>query len=314
MKLDVIIPILKNDLNTFLFAYPYLLENLPVKKIILIGDKNIQQEIKNLNYVTFLDENQIIDGLSLKNIQFLKKNISGNDRRSGWYFQQFLKMAYARISTSEYYLIWDADTIPINKIKFFDDKEKPYLSYRNYVKSDICYNIAQSKLLINEQIKKQSYCSFITEHMLIKTEIMKDLLHKIECNTNISGTSFYEKILNSIPLRYINLSGFSEFETYAAFTLKFYPEVYTLRKWINLRTAKIYIGNHPDRNDIEWIKSTFNVISIEKFYSYWFPCKFIKYIDKNRKRIAFNTLYKILNPITIFFNTIRPIIRDIIKR
>lgn len=314
MNVDVIIPILKRDLRSFLYAYPYILKNLPVKNIILIGSSDIQTEIQALDHITLINENDIADGLTLGSIRKLKKELSGNESRAGWYFQQFLKMAYARYTDEDYYLIWDADTIPINKIEMFDKSGKPYLAYRDIVKEDKCYEQTQETILTDKALKKQEAKSFIAEHMLVKTEIMKDLLDRIEENKNINGYKFFDKIMNCVPQRYINLSGFSEFELYAAFVLKYYPDTYVQRKWKNLRNAKIYVGSTPDTKDIQWINKVFDVISLEDFDSYWFLCRIIKLADKKRKHIPFITIHTLISPFVCLWIKIRFSIRDLVKR
>ena len=64
--------------------------------------------------------------------------------------------------------------------------------------------------------------SFVSEHMVIKTEIMKELINKIENNTNLNGSIWYEKIINSINIDYLDNTGFSEYETYGTFTNFYY--------------------------------------------------------------------------------------------
>src|ERR1039457_5006296 len=40
---------------------------------------------------------------------------------AGWYFQQLLKLQFAYFEPAEdYYLMWDADTVPLRSLRFFD--------------------------------------------------------------------------------------------------------------------------------------------------------------------------------------------------
>ncbi len=314
MNVDVIIPILKRDLQSFLYAYPYILKNLPVKNIILIGSSDIQTEIQALDHVTLINENDISNGLTLGSIRKLKKELSGNESRAGWYFQQFLKMAYARYTDEDYYLIWDADTIPINKIDMFDKSDKPYLAYRKFVPEDKCFEPTQEGILEDKALKKHVKKSFIAEHMLVKTEIMEDLLDRIEASKNINGYKFFEKIMSCVPQRYINLSGFSEFELYAAFVLKYYPDIYVQRKWKNLRNAKTYIGPVPDTYDILWVSKMFDVISLEDFDSYWLISRSLKLIDRKHKYISFAKIHAVMSPLVRLWMKNRIAIRDLLKR
>lgn len=314
MKTDVVIPILKRDLQSFLRAYPYILENLPARNIILIGGSNVENAAKRLDRVKFIHEDSIEPGLTLDAVRRLKKELSGSTRHAGWYFQQFLKMAYARLSDCDYYLVWDADTIPINKIDFFDRSGRPYLAYRDFVPEDKCYNPTQESLLPGKALKKQVRKSFIAEHMLVKTGIMKELLDRLEANHDVPGRAFFEKIMHCVPQRYINLSGFSEFELYAAFVLKYHPDTYVQRKWNNLRNAKTYVGPSPDGNDLRWISTAFDTVSLEDFDRYWFVCRIIKLADKERKKVPFSKVYSLLSPVEHLYMRACNIARDIVKR
>mgnify|MGYP000720032394 CR=1 FL=1 len=314
MKIDVIIPILNRDLQSFLHAYPYILKNLPTRDIILIGGSDVENAAGRLGRVKFIHEDSVEPGLTLDAVRRLKKELSGSTRRAGWYFQQFLKMAYARLSDCDYYLVWDADTIPINKIDFFDSSGRPYLAYRDFVPEDKCYEPTQENLLPGKALKKQVRKSFIAEHMLVKTGIMRELLDRLEANHDVPGCAFFEKIMHCVPQRYINLSGFSEFELYAAFVLKYHPDTYVQRKWNNLRNAKTYIGSSPDSNDLQWISKVFDTASLEGFDRYWLVCRVIKLADKERKKVPFSKVYSLISPIERLYMHTCNIARDIVKR
>ncbi len=313
MKIDVIIPILHRDLQSFLHAYPYMLGNLPVRDIILIGGSDVGNAIGRLDRVKFIHEDSIELGLTLDAVCKLKKELSGSARRAGWYFQQFLKMAYARLSDCDYYLVWDADTIPINKIDFFDRYGSPYLAYRDFVPEDKCFEPTQENLLPDKALKKQVRKSFIAEHMLVKTCIMRELLDRLEANRDAPGHAFFEKIMHCVPQRYINLSGFSEFELYAAFVLKYHPDTYVQRKWNNLRNAKTYIGSSPDSNDLLWISRVFDTVSLEDFDRYWLVCRVINFMDPSHK-IKFHYVYKTVQTTYKLFYYFRLKIRNLIRK
>lgn len=312
-KLDVVIPIVKGDIPTFINNLPYIWKHLPVKRIILIGSKSIKPLIADLNGVEFQDEDNINEGMSLKTIKDIKKKISGRDQRSGWYFQQFLKMAYANICNDDYYLIWDSDTIPLKDIDFFDDSGKPYLDYRNYVKYDECFFETQNILFPKEYLKKTVDWSFICEHLLVNVNIMRSLLDNLTKNGSAGKTTFFENIMFIIPKSLINLSGFSEFETYAAYVLKNYPGMYTLRPWKNLRNAGIYIGHSITESNTKWIAESYDVISVEDFNPQWHICKLLLKLDPNHK-LRFKTVSKIIQSCYSIIYDIRFKVRNIVKK
>lgn len=309
-KLDLVIPIVKVDIPTFRNNLPHLLKFLPVKRIVLIGAKEIEPLVCDLNIVEFQDEDLVVPGLSLSKIKQIKKSISGTDRRSGWYYQQFIKMAYALVCTDEYYLIWDADTIPIKPLSFFDANGIPYMDYRNYEPKDECYTETQLNLLPNQLLYKKEHKSFIAEHMLINVKIMRELIDKLTSENSNGKSTFFENIMYTIPRSKINLSGFSEFECYAAYVLNTHNDSYKLRFWRNLRNAKTYIGRDITKEKAKWIAECFDVISMEDFDRQWILCKIL---CRYHKSIKFSTLYKIINPIYNIYFDVRFAIRTLVK-
>ena len=313
-KLEVVIPIVKVDVPTFRNNLPYLLKYLPVKRVVLIGAKEIEPLINDLDNVEFQDENSIIPDLTLNKIKQIKKDISGTDRRSGWYYQQFLKMAYSFVCSDDYYLIWDSDTIPIKQMSFFDkDSGKPFLDYRDYVKYDECFFVTQNLLFPNEYLKKTLKWSFICEHLLVNSSIMRSLLKDLTNKGAAGKTTFYENVMHIIPRNLINLSGFSEFETYAAYVLKEYPDSHILRKWNNLRNAGIYIGHDLSESHTKWIAECYDVISVEDFNPQWTICKLFLRID-SKHRISFKRFSRYIQFFYNFIYDIRFKVRNIIKK
>src|SRR5574344_407599 len=191
MLLNIVIPIIKEDLFTFQKSYPFIKKYLPENKVTLIGPNIIEPYIKDMVNVEFLDENRLIQGMSLETIKKILKKRSGSYKRAGWYFQQFLKMAYAMVCKDEYYLIWDADTIPIAHIDFFEDTGKPYLDYRDYVKYDECFFETQNILFPNLYLKKVTKDSFICEHLLVNTRIMRELLDELAKKGTAGKDTFF---------------------------------------------------------------------------------------------------------------------------
>lgn len=310
MTYDIVVPLLKTDLPTLLKNIPYLKKNLHGRRIVIIGKQDLYNEIKDDPYLVFVNEDKLVKGLSFEKIKHIKTAISGNGGRAGWYFQQFLKMAYANVCQDDYYLIWDADTIPIKPLSFFDENGVPFMDYRDYESKDECYNETQMNLLPNQILQKKEHKSFIAEHMLINVNIMRELILRLTCENRKGKSSFYENIMYSIPLSMINLSGFSEFECYAAYALNLHKGAYKLRYWKNLRNARTYIGVITEEK-AAWISECFDVISIEDFDNQWLICKLL---CQFRKSIRFSKIYRIINPLYNIYFDIRFAIRTLIKR
>ena len=83
--------------------------------IIVIGKSSLQKLCNTNKCITFYDEDKIFPELSFTSVKDVINQRNLNTCRTGWYFQQFLKMAYALICEEPNYLIWDADTIPLKK-------------------------------------------------------------------------------------------------------------------------------------------------------------------------------------------------------
>ena len=311
-KYDLVIPIVSKDVDLVTSNIDLYFNNLQVNQIVFIGQKIIKDSIEINPKIHFIDEDELLESLHLKTIEQILHNRIGQTRRSGWYFQQFLKMGYSLICKNEFYLVWDSDTIPVNMLSFISQDRKPFLSYINYNKQDQCYQKTLTKLTPSGFLQMNKTKSFIVEHMLINTSIMKQLLHDIESNNQLHGNNFYEKILYAIPTEYLNLSGFSEFETYAAYVLKYHRDKYILRHWKNARYGKIFLGQSPNREQLSWISSLFDTVSIEKFNRYWYIFKVFNYY-KLYKKIKFKYLYYCFHPIIEAIYISRVKLRNILK-
>ena len=258
IKYDIIIPVSINDANKLIQQVNYLKKYLNFDKMIIIipNSSNIlaQNISSNIIYEDYLVPKENLIKL------FIYKGINETDR-VGWYEQQFLKMSYSRICKNDYYLLWDADTIPIKKINMFDNGYPIFDIKREYHEP---YFNTIKLLLPNLRFSKFSY---ISEHMIIKTEFMKNLLEQIEKNTNIKGTNFWDKILMSIDKKDIIQSGFSEFETYGSFVDTYFPNYYKHREWSSKREIGKFFGKIDNlcQNDFDWLSKDFNSISFEKW-------------------------------------------------
>ena len=120
----------KRDLNSF-FTY------LPIKKIVFIGPEDLKAPVEEdaeavglTDRVCFLNENEVIlysDMYSaMENRIRADGYLIGENSKPGWYYQQFLKMAYASKCECGYYMSWDSDTIPLRRIEMFDREDRPY--------------------------------------------------------------------------------------------------------------------------------------------------------------------------------------------
>ena len=266
---EVILPVAPKDIANLDLCIQRILEDIYPQKIVIVASKQLKDRIPQLDKVEFFDEDQLMTNLTLEHVKRIMVEIKGTETRSNWYFQQFLKMAYAFQCSNDYYLIWDSDTIPLKKIQFWENingvekclfgehhhNHQPYFDTLN--------------TLFNEKVKKLFKKSFIVEHMMINQKIMKELIRDIEMNDQIQGKHFFEKILYAINKNDIEYSGFSEFETYGNYVLNFYPDRYAIRKLKAYRQGGLVIEKSQINNEVlNWIAKDYDTVSFEEQHGY----------------------------------------------
>jgi len=266
-KMSLIIPIIAKDFYKISYNFEFYINFIEgIKNVIFIGNEEIANLIKEMKSslkfpIKFINENNLLDIDKIK--QLIKNRNETAVIRSGWYIQQFLKMIYCNICQDKYYLIWDSDTIPIKKVKMFENNGKPIFDFKAEYHEP--YFITMKNIF--PELEKKSRYSFISEHMIINTKLMKNMINRISGNTNLIGNTWYEKIINCIDPQYISHSGFSEFETYGTFVKEHYKQVYSKRLWKSLRRGVNLYFNPKllTDNDIKKISKYYNSISFENW-------------------------------------------------
>jgi len=260
-KFPVVIPTIPSDVPKVLNNLQFMSRYLEINNIVVIGNKDVERMLPNTLKNSYINESEFIDIDSIKTLLIRRTGDEITGKRAGWYAQQFIKMSYANVCSTEYYLLWDSDTIPLHEIELFEGGV-PYLDYKTEFHKPYFQTISNILPGYNKIIKG----SFIAEHMLINTSIMKSLLKEIEFNINLEGKSYIEKVLNSISANDIGASGFSEFETYGTYTMKNFPNKYKLRKWKSMRYGAFFFDgkNEIEENTISWLARSYDAISFEK--------------------------------------------------
>lgn len=276
-KVDVIIPVGLRDCWIVSKTITYVQRNIDVNIIYLITSSNnkkfLSKSLIKFGNVQIVDEDLIIEGLSYKNVErIVNSHFFKKCRTVGWYFQQFLKIGFSRsaLASNDYYLVWDADTIPTKRIAVFEDGKMIFTIKSEYHKP---YFDAIEKLL---SIPKKINGSFIAEHMVVSKSIMRDLITRIESSA-IDGDSWIEKILLSIEENTCN--GFSEFETYGTFCAQNYPESFVMRSLITFRNAGMIYGRGITSKQIEFLALAYDTISLELRHIPPFPKSIRNYFE-----------------------------------
>ena len=240
--IDVVIPIISKDLKIL----PLCLEGVrkcvanTIKQIYIVAPD--KQEIKDFcqeHGLVFVDENSVF-GFAPRDLKLI--TTSGDDR-SGWIFQQLVKLS-GKVGTCRYYLCIDADHVLIHPHVFLTDEQKTvfYLSYEEHQP----YYDNIRRLLPDVKIGSLSY---VDHKMLFDKDKLEELHQAItRCN---EGKPWHEAILDSIDRN--THAGFSEFETYGNFVK--YKE---LRPWLQKRLPYDKIADYETlrRKYAKWFRWT----------------------------------------------------------
>lgn len=259
-KYELLVLATENKIDLLRTAIPYYLRNLNPKMIYIIADMKLSKKVEGLKGVSFIDEDMVLHGMSKSVIEDMIERISGKRSRAGWYFQQFIKLAWSERCTDRYYVVIDSDTIPLNPIRFIDEDGRYLLTKK--VEYHKAYFDAIGKLF-NGKVSRPGEYSFIAENMVFDCEAVREMLTAITSNTELSGDSFFEKILYAIRPDDIQGSGFSEFETYGCFMARYHGDLFRLRDLRTSREAVYVLGSHPSEEQLEWASKDYDLISIE---------------------------------------------------
>lgn len=296
MKYDVIIPVAYRDYAFLKRSCSYLCENLDAETIFILTEgrmaRFLPSKIRNNPKFVVLDEDLIIENLSFEKVGIYLQSL-GRNTYPGWYYQQFLKMGFAlsKYCKNDYYLSWDADTIPVKKIKFFDEDEKPFFTMKTEYYEP--YFITMKNLLGLGKVNTRSY---IAEHMMFNKNIMKSLIEVI-ATCSLDGELWYEKILSALPPEKYGDHTFSEFETYGTYCQTYFNGTYQERVLSSFRLGGLIQGRFPSSRIISTFSDyDYHIVSFE-IYHYppfpwgafckWYEKKYIKLLGRLLKKIVY---------------------------
>ncbi len=268
-KIVCVIPCLTKDYMRTRVHYHRLFEYLDIRKIVFLGPPELEQQIKTDaseglfrdHDIEFFNERSLIPFDSVKDyfIKQLTPESTVDVRSAGWYYQQFLKMQYSSVCEDDYYLCWDADTIPLRHIPMFSADGRPYFDVKTECQDR--YFITIERLFNFGKIIGKS---FISEHMLFRKDFMQEMIKEIE-STSYEGSAFYEKILSAAGSDNISL-GFSEFETYGTFVGIRHSSAYVLRDWNSFRNINFFVDiSDVTQEDLDWLSKDYQAATFEKY-------------------------------------------------
>jgi len=216
---------------------------LPLRTLYVVTARahfeQIRAHFPDLHSLTLVDENTLIPGVTLGTVQACLQQRTGSSRRAGWYFQQFLKMGLAHLDqVADHYLIWDADSLLLQPLAFFDADGAVLVNRKKECHAPY-FDLIRQLLGLERQVDY----SFISEHLMVDTAGMRELLTTLEAAS--AGRGWVAHILGAIDDAQLPHAGFSEFETYGNFMVARHPERIRSRVLKSTRHGTRYYGNRP---------------------------------------------------------------------
>ncbi len=227
-KIDILIPAIEKDLKTLPFVIDAVRKQVkhPIGQILIVAPKRRRiMQLCKIKKCKFVDENTVLP-IDKKQIRYRSKKWE----RSGWLFQQLLKLSGDTLCTSENFLVIDADTVLIRPHVFIAGKKTVFYC-RNWSRPE--YFKTYIKLLGK---KPASPSSLVAHYMLLNKSKLKQLKRTIEAKHQ---TKWYLAILRKMDKS--KQYAFSEFETYGNFFYSSQPGKVILKKALN-KSLNVNIG------------------------------------------------------------------------
>jgi hypothetical protein len=222
------------------------------RRIYTIASSRFFAELRSLNEngcdIILIDEDAFIEAVSLHDLEKYLMQRTGSTWGTGWYLQQFLKMAAARLpDIARHYLIWDSDTVMLRAVEFFDAQGRVLVNpkeehHRPY------FELTEKLLGFGRSVP----FSFISEHFMVNAGHMRELLQMIETQAPDAKNWVYA-ILDQITSENLKNSGFSEFETYGNFLQVHHPGSYCCRPLNSSREGAALFGMSPNKCDLYYL-------------------------------------------------------------
>jgi hypothetical protein len=262
-EIPVVLVVAGKKVDNVTFVIQALFKKCGFEKFYLIcPERDIQRASQlaskiNLS-IEVISENLIIPGLSHK-VVANRLQVSLPDwpeyHLPGWYFQQFLKIGFSLYAKKyKYYLIWDADTIPLRSLTFFEDEVILITQGNEYHKH---YFKTISLLFSNLNLQSISH---ISQHLMVNTFDMNCMIHDLEK----AGQIWWCKILESLTNKY-PFQQFSEYETYATFCLSNRPHLYKSIKRSWFRYGKSYFNKELSDSRVGDLGKYYDYIAFEEW-------------------------------------------------
>jgi len=265
---ELILLTIERDLPLLSISLPYIIHFIKPSSIKIIASSDCLKKAKKLGLgncgkiaIGFLNEDKIVPGLTIDLVRTLILERGGESSRAGWYFKQIINLVYSmREDTADFYLTWDADTIPVRDMNFFDQSGRVCMTMKEENHAPY-FNTSMNLIGIG----KIADGSFIAEHMMFERKYVRELLKRICGDKSLAGDLIAKKIIQSIASEDLNGSGFAEYEIYGSFMYATARERISLREMLSSRHGTALFGRHPAAIQLFTLSKRYYWASFEKW-------------------------------------------------
>jgi hypothetical protein len=259
--MQIVSACLARDLPVYRVTYQSLRLHMPGSGIHVITKKEDFAKFRDTcgPELTLWDEAELIPNMTLGELR--RMPFSFFPKGAGWYFQQFLKFAFVIVAndSDEHFLIWDADTVLLRPVEFFDGDGRPY--YTKATEHHLPY-FETFEALFGEPAFREF--SFISQHQIINKTILRDMLSEIELR-HPESKNWAWAIMENLRGKGSNL--FSEYETYGHYLKARHPDSFVIRNLDWTRNGGKFAGNPPKQEKIGELGSRFDFAAFEVSHS-----------------------------------------------
>lgn len=259
--LDVVTACRAADLRILQTTSLALKKYVPFRRLhVLTAAANFEQFRQALgDEVALIDEDTFIPGMTLAFLRELP--LPGLPGGAGWYFQQLLKLNFCfREPAEDYYLIWDADTVPLRPLEFFDEEGRMLFTKAEEEHAPYFENYRK---LLGEDPNREF--SFISQHIVVQKSVLREMLAAIE--SRFPGEENWAwKVMRNLEGTSTNL--FSEYEIYGHYLKNHYPARAAYRELPWLRGGTRAVGGFPTSKDLERLGGEYAFAAFESSHRF----------------------------------------------
>jgi hypothetical protein len=242
---DLVILTIERDIPMLSVGLSYIRRFLSPRNVVFIAPRQCAEALRRESLLfegdRLIDEDEVSSGLTLGFVRDILKARGVDPSRAGWYLKQIAIFAYAmRPDVGERYLVWDADTVPLREMTFFDAEGRTLLDRKTEYHEPY---FATLRRLAG--IERQVDHSFIAEHMMFDTDIARALAETAMRGEGYTGPAFARCVLDSVADGDLGASGFSEYETYGNFAMARFPERVAIRRLPSSRYGAVFFERPP---------------------------------------------------------------------